>query len=487
MIEQAPALSEPSWIESLRLKYRKARVDFWNKRAGAVSTQWAGYYHRKLEATYQFLIDPGQSILEIGCSQGNLLAALKPSRGVGVDFSSEMIKAGRTKHPELCFIEADGHDLNLNEKFDFIILSDLANDIWDVQKILQQVARHSSSRTRIIFNFYSHLWELPLTMVSKLGLAQPTLYQNWLTEGDISNLLCLENFEIVRSWQEILWPFFTPFLTTFFNRFLVRLWPFNHLALCNFVIARLKVKRTESAEKPRVSVIIPARNEAGNIDQIFTRTPQMGRETEFIFIEGHSQDKTFSAIEEAIKNHPDRPAKLFKQTGMGKGDAVRKGFAEASGDIFMILDADLTVPPEDMSRFYDLLASGKAEFINGVRLVYPMEKQAMRFLNLLANKAFGLTFSWLLGQTLKDTLCGTKALYREDYERIAAHRSYFGDFDPFGDFDLLFGAAKQNLKIVDLPIRYCQRTYGTTNIQRWKHGVLLLRMVLFAAARLKFV
>src|SRR4030095_7389300 len=166
---------------------------------------------------------------------------------------------------------------------------------------------------------------------------------------------------------------------------------------------------------------------------------------------------------------------------------VRLVFEQADGEILMILDADLTMPPEDLPRYYDVLRSGKGEFANGVRLVYPMEKQAMRFLNLVGNKFFGLAFSWLLGQPIKDTLCGTKVLWKRDYEAIAANRAYFGDFDPFGDFYLIFGAVRLNLKITDMPIRYRERTYGSTNIQRWKHGWLLLKMVAFAARRLKFV
>jgi hypothetical protein len=234
-------------------------------------------------------------------------------------------------------------------------------------------------------------------------------------------------------------------------------------------------------------VIVPARNEAGNIPHIFEQVPEMGLGTEIVFVEGHSDDNTCEAIEAAMASHPKRECKLFRQAGVGKGDAVRKGFAESGGDILMILDADLTVPPEDLPRFYAVLRSGKGDFVNGVRLVYPMEKEAMRLFNLLGNKFFSLAFSWLLGQPVKDTLCGTKALWRADYERIVANRAYFGDFDPFGDFDLLFGAARMNLKIVDLPIRYRERTYGTTNIQRWKHGWLLIKMVAFAASRIKFI
>jgi glycosyltransferase involved in cell wall biosynthesis len=318
-------------------------------------------------------------------------------------------------------------------------------------------------------------------------LAKPTLYQNWLTPDDITNLLNLSGFEVIRSWPEMLWPFATPFVSEFINQGLVKLWPFNILAMTNFVLARPQPEPKNLLHMPRVSVIVPARNEAGNIRHIFSRTPEMGAGTELVFVEGHSKDDTFAAIEREMAAHPERQCQLHRQTGTGKGDAVRLGFEKATGEILMILDADLTVPPEDLPRFFAALQSGRGEFINGVRLIYPMENDAMRFLNLLGNKFFSLAFSWLLGQPIKDTLCGTKVLWKSDYEKIVANRSYFGDFDPFGDFDLIFGAAKLNLKIVDLPIRYRARTYGTTNIERWKHGWLLLRMVLFAAWRIKFI
>jgi glycosyltransferase involved in cell wall biosynthesis len=273
----------------------------------------------------------------------------------------------------------------------------------------------------------------------------------------------------------------------FFNRFLVKFLPFRWFALANFIIARPKPGRSSNDRLPYVSVIVPARNEAGNIEEIFKQVPEMGAGTELVFVEGHSRDDTYSEIERQILTHPERRSRLIRQMGSGKGDAVRAGFASASGDVLMIFDADLTVPPEDLPRFYDALVSGKGEFINSTRLIYPMEKQAMRFFNLLGNKFFCFAFSWLLGQPVKDTLGGTKALWKKDYESIAKNRTYFGDFDPFGDFDLLFGAARLSLKIIDLPIRYRERTYGTTNIQRWKHGWLLFKMVIFAAARIKFV
>lgn len=464
--------------------YQETRIAHWDSIARKRDS-WrgmGGWYHRRLAEIYKFYVSPNMRVLEIGCGDGRLLADLDPGYGVGVDFSEEMLQRAREQHPHLDFIHADAHDLSsINESFDIIILSDLVNDLWDVQRVLEQVKRISTPHTRIIINFYSRLWQLVLGTAKILNLATPNLYQNWLTREDINSLLQLAGFETIRTSQEILFPFPLGGLA---NRILVRLWPFNHFALSNLVIARPMPVR---AEEPKVSVVIAARNESGNINAIFERTPQMGRETEIVFVEGHSKDDTYEAIEREIAAHPSTPSLLLKQPGIGKADAIRAGFEKATGDILMILDADLTVPPEDLPRFYDALVSGKGEFINGVRLVYPMEKEAMRTLNFLGNKFFSMAFSWLLGQSIKDTLCGTKVLYKSDYELIKSNRSYFGDFDPFGDFDLIFGAAKLNLKIVDLPIRYRERTYGSTNISRWKHGVLLLRMVAFAAWRIKFI
>jgi len=446
---------------------------------------WSGYYHSRLAEVYRFIIPAGSKVLEIGSGKGDLLSALRPSCAVGIDFSAEMVRLAAQKHPELTFIQANAQSLPLlNEKFDFIILSDLVNDVWDVQDIFIQLGELSHAKTRLVINYYSRLWEIPLKIAQSLKLARPRQYQNWLTQPDLKNLLALADFETLRSWTEILFPFSIPLLTPFLNMFLARLWPFRHLCMTNFMIAR-PVPRKE-APLVSVSVVIAARNEAGNIENIFKRVPLMGSSTELVFVEGNSTDDTFRVIQETIPRYRI-PASIYQQPGKGKGDAIRLGFEKANGDILMILDADLTVPPEDLPRFYDALVSGKGDFINGVRLVYPMEKEAMRFFNFLGNKFFSIAFSWLLGQSVKDTLCGTKVLWKSDYQQLAANRSYFGDFDPFGDFDLIFGSAKLNHRIVDLPIRYRERTYGSTNIQRWKHGILLLRMLWVAARRIKFI
>ena len=467
--------------------YQQTRTAQWDRvaRMRDAWRGWGGSYHRRLAEVYRFIASPGQNVLEIGCGLGDLLATVQPAQGVGVDFSSEMIQRAITRHPTLEFIHADAHDLSfLKRTFDIIILSDFVNDAWDVQRVLEQIRPLCTPRTRIVLNVYSNLWQTVLTLAQRLRLAAPMLDQNWLTTSDLRGMLNLAGFETIRDWREILFPLPIPLLAPFCNRFLVRLPLFRTLALANFVIAR---PQPIAAEESSVSVIIPARNESGNIQSIFERTPQMGRATELVFVEGHSKDDTYAAIEREIVSHSATPSLLLRQSGIGKADAVRAGFDAAKGDVLMILDADLTVPPEDLPLFYEALRLGRGEFINGVRLVYPMEKQAMRGLNFLGNKFFSWAFTSLLGQPIKDTLCGTKVFWKKDYERIAANRAYFGEFDPFGDFDLIFGAAKLNLKIVDLPIRYRERTYGSTNISRWKHGMLLMRMVWYAARRIKFV
>jgi SAM-dependent methyltransferase len=470
-------------------RYTLDRVAHWDQVARWMDRHkgLGGAYQRRLAGLYRHLVPKGKRVLEIGCAQGDLLAALEPVVGVGVDFSGEMLDRARQKYPELRFIEANAHELDLDEKFDVIVLSDLVNDLWDVQRVLELVGRLSLPHTRVVVNLYNQLWEFPLRLARRLRLARPNMAQNWLTVEDVTGLLALANLEVIRHRKEVLLPLSLPLVSTLANRYLARIWPFNSAVLTHMLVARPNPAGHPIVKEPSVSIIIPARNEAGNIASIFSRTPEMGTGSELIFIEGGSTDDTYQMIEQAILDHPERRCLLLKQTGTGKGDAVRLGFAHASGDVLMILDSDLTVPPEDLPRFLEVLVSGKADFANGSRLVYPLEKEAMRFLNMIGNKCFSLVFSWLLEQTLKDTLCGTKALWKDGYEEIAANRDYFGEFDPFGDFDLLFGAARQNMKIVDLPIRYRDRTYGTTNIQRWSHGWLLLKMVVFAARRIKFV
>jgi SAM-dependent methyltransferase len=473
-----------AWVLAYQHSAMIDRRAFYERRAAFRARESGRYYQQLLRRQYAFLVPPGVRVLEVGCGVGDLLAAVKPAWGLGVDFSPAMIALARQRHPELEFQVGEAAEFSSSEEFDYIILSDLVNDLPDVQAVFERLQGVAHPRTRLVLNFFNNLWRPALHAGEKLGLKSPTVLQNWLSSDDTSNLLHLAGWEVIKSDARILWPVRTPPLDWLLNRWVAPLMaPF---CVTVILIARPK---PQPAARPqyRCSVVIPARNEAGNIEDAVRRTPEMGLGTEIIFIEGHSKDDTWGEIQRVAARHPQRNIKVLKQHSHGKGGAVREAFAAAKGDVLFILDADLTMPPEELPKFYEIIRSGTAEFVNGVRLVYPMEDQAMQFLNMVANKAFGLMFSFLLGQKLKDTLCGTKVLFRSDYEAIARNRSYFGDFDPFGDFDLLFGAARLNLRMVDLPIRYRARTYGQTNISRWRHGWLLLRMVLFAARRLKFI
>lgn len=479
----------PECLPPAGREFARGRREHWDALAARPSAhgRMAGAYHARLAAIYRHVVPRGAAVLEIGCGKGDLLATVCPAGGVGVDFAPAMVAAASRRHPGHTFVLADAHELDLGRKFDVVILSDLLDDLWDVQAALDRVRRHCGPHTRIVINAYSRLWQPILEAARTTGLANPLLPQNWLAPEDVSNLLALSGFEVIKRWSEINLPLRVPVLAGLANRFLVKLPLFRTFALTNFFVARPRPDLTAAPPPPVVSIVVPARNEAGNIPEIVRRVPRMGAGTEIIFVEGGSSDGTWERIREVVAAAPAGTCMALRQPGRGKGDAVRAGFAAARGEVLMILDADLSVPPEDLPKFYAALYEGIGDLVNGVRLVYPMEQRAMRFLNLLGNKFFSLAFSWLLGQSVKDTLCGTKVLWRSSYESIVANRSHFGDFDPFGDFDLLFGAAKLNLRIVDLPVRYHERTYGTTNISRWRHGALLLRMLGFAAARLKFV
>lgn len=444
------------------------------------------YYYDEQTRFFRFLIPEGLSVMELGCGTGDLLHALRPKRGVGVDFSSNMVRIASEKYPDLEFRLTDMEGLeSWGETFDVLVMSDVVGHLQDIEETFLRLRAFCRPDTRIIISYYNFLWEPILKLGELLGLKMPQQHQNWLSSDDIANLLSLAQYQVVKTESRLLLPKKIPWLSSFINRYLASLPAIRRLCLCRYVVARamnIRDKRDFST-----TILVPCRNEKGNVEDAVRRIPPFGGHQEIVFAEGHSTDGTREEILRVIEKYPDRDIKLVVQDGKGKGNAVRSGFSEAQGEILMILDGDLTVPPEDLSKFYQAIADDHGEFINGCRLVYPMETQAMRFLNLLGNKFFSLLFTWILNQRFKDTLCGTKALSREHYEKIQANRAYFGDFDPFGDFDLIFGAVKQNFKVVEVPIRYRERTYGRTNISRFRHGWLLLKMTLFAYRKIKAV
>ena len=456
---------------------------------GKTDRREKSYYWNAIIEYCKYFIYKESSVLEVGCGTGDLLHRIGGGRKVGIDFSKEMIRQAREKYSEVEFHEMSCELLELEEKFDVIILSNLIGYLDDIEQGLHELNKVCHSNTKIIITYYNYLWEPILKFAEWVGVKQKTPPQNWLSQVDINNLLQLAGFDVYRTTRQMLIPINIPGLSWIFNKYLAKIPLLNYFCINTFTFAspRSSLDATEVEDRYSVSIVIPARNESGNIEDAILRVPKFGKSVEIIFIEGNSTDDTWDKIQEIATKYTDtHNIKIDRQDGKGKGDAVRKGYQMATGDILMILDADLTVRPEDLPKFYNAIASGKGEFINGSRLVYTMEKQAMRYLNILGNKFFSALFTWLLDQPFKDTLCGTKVLFRKDYDRIKVNRTFFGEFDPFGDFDLIFGAHKLNLKIVELPIRYQERTYGETNISRFKHGFILLKMCFFAARKIKF-
>jgi SAM-dependent methyltransferase len=456
------------------------------------------FMHTDLRQALGRLIPADARVLEAGCGGGALIASLPQQTRLGIDFLPECVARARKDHgdaaPGLRFEVADALALRSTlpdpaARWDAIVCDRLGHSVLDVKALFESLRDQLADDGRIYLTTFNYLWEVPARLAEQAGWKKPAPTANWLSDSDFKNLFDITGLEVVKYEDRLILPLDVPGLGPLLNRFLVRLPPAHRLSLYRIYVLRAARRLPPRQQrKASVSVIVPARNEAGNVQAAIDRTPVMGAGTELIFIEGNSTDDTWATIQAAVAAYRG-PLKLsaYQQTGKGKGDAVRLGFDKASGDLLMILDADLTVPPEDLPGFYEVAASGQSDYVQGTRLVYPMEAGAMKFFNKLGNVAFSQLFTYLLQQPIKDTLCGTKVLWRKDYQRIAAARSYFGDFDPFGDFDLIFGAARLNLKIAEIPVRYRDRVYGETNISRWKHGVLLLRMSMIAARKLKFV
>ena len=439
------------------------------------------YLREDIGGVMRRLIPEDTRVLEVGVGGGHILAALPNDVRHGIDVLPEAIDAARRLDPAMQLELGDVLAFKSPTRYDAIVCDRLLHSIADVQGMLDKLVAHLEEDGRIYLTCFNFLWGLPLAVATRLGLIERSPPENWFSESTLHNLFSLSGLEPVYYEDRILVPFDVPSL----NKFVAQFPPFRFGSLYRTYV--LRRRRVHREAHPTVSVIVPARNEAKNIGGAVARTPLMGAKTEIVFVEGGSTDDTWNEIQNVIESYRG-PLQLraFRQSGKGKGDAVRLGFDKAAGSMLMILDADLTVPPEELPKFYHAMASGLTDYVHGTRMVYPMEDEAMRFLNKAGNAFFAKTFSFLLGQALKDTLCGTKVIWKKDYERLAKRRGYFGELDPFGDFDLIFGARKLNLKIMEIPIRYKSRVYGETNISRFRDGALLLRMTALAARKIKF-
>jgi SAM-dependent methyltransferase len=448
------------------------------------------YYYELLTRLLEFLVESNRKVLSVGCGPAYHLAAVRPKEGKGIDISPEMVDIARQRNPCFEFAVAfpDKEEFRRVfepcEKFDYILFNNIGDTV-DVLQALRNLRPLCLRHTRLLVETYNHLWEPLVTFAEWAGMKVPRTEQNWLSMTDIRNLMKLAGFEALETHRIVILPKYVPLLSAFFNRFCARLPLLKRLCMTQVVVGRL-LPSPLPKEELSVSVIVPCRNEKENVEDAAQRIPQLGRRTEIIFCDDQSTDGTAEEVLRMQSLYPDKDIRLERGPGACKSRNVWTGFDTATGDILMILDADLTTIPEELPYFVDVIASGQGEFINGSRLVYPVPKGAMTTANMLGNKFFSVAFTYLLGQPVKDTLCGTKVLWRSDWERIKPMLGSWGIEDRWGDYELLFGAAKLKLKILDLPVHYQERIYGSTKMTRvFRNGLVMLKMCWHGFLKLK--
>ncbi|MCR4336927.1 MAG: bifunctional class I SAM-dependent methyltransferase/glycosyltransferase family 2 protein [Candidatus Omnitrophica bacterium] len=437
------------------------------------------YYYQNVKAFVTRNVRPGSRVLEVGCGTGEVLASIKPSYGVGIDISPEMIQRATEKFPQYKFFAGPVEEFSTEEKFDFIVMVDVVDHVYDVMDVFQSLLRLCHAETKIILTTINPWWDPILSFMEKFGAKMPEGPHNFLEIDDIKRIIELVNFSVNYSGYLLLFPKYIPILSYLANTIGVRLPGIRKLSSAQYMV----IQPTPSPSTNLglgCSVIIPCYNEEGNIEKGIRRIPSMGKHTEIIVVNDGSKDRTADVVKGLQKEFSNlRLIEYFPNHG--KGYAVDQGFKAATQEVVMILDADLSVPPEELPRFFVPLNQARCQFVNGTRMVYPMEKQAMRTLNLFGNKIFGMIMGFITNQYLTDTLCGTKAFYKKDYQYISM------GFDRWGDFDLLFGAAKLGNKILEIPVHYKSRTAGDSKMKTFQHALHLLGACIRGFKELVFV
>src|SRR5262245_5304599 len=469
----------PAALEQRRERARRHLATIASRRESWIKRN--RYYYELLSRLLQFLIEPHKKVLSVGCGTGFHLAAVTPKQGKGIDLCAEIVEIARQRNPSFEFAvgfpdkEEFRQLFEPGEKFDYILFDNIGDTV-DVLEALRNLRPLCLRHTRLLVETYNHLWEPLVTFAEWVGMKVPRTEQNWLSTADIRNLMKLAGFEALETHRIVMLPKHVPILSALFNRFCARLPLLKRLCMTQVVVGRL-VPPPVPKEELSVSVIIPCKDEKGSVEDAAQRMPQLGRQTEISFCDDQSTDGTAEEVLRMQSLCPERDIRLERGPGVCKSRNVWTGFNAATGDILMILDADLTTIPEELPYFVDVIASGQAEFVNGSRLVYPVPKGAMTTVNMLGNKFFSVAFTYLLGQRVKDTLCGTKVLWRSDWERIKPMLGSWGIDDRWGDYELLFGAAKLNLKILDMPVHYQERIYGSTKMTKvFRNGLVMLQM-----------
>ncbi|MCB0358302.1 MAG: glycosyltransferase [Bdellovibrionales bacterium] len=479
--------NETAWGLSA-LDARRRQIEQIQAASATERSHWIArnhYFYNKVSELVRFIIEPGKRVLNIRCQNGILLDTAQPSRGLGIELTDALVGQARETFPHLEFRTGIPEELTLDETFDYILF-DNCSDTVDVVQALQRLRHCCEPHTRLVIYTYNHLWEPIVKLAERIGLKMPLAEQNWLSEFDLRNMLGLAGFSHLRTYREFLVPKYIPIVAEIGNEFFAKLPGIRRLCLVNMLVARPQFPAIDPSSVS-VSVVIPCKDERGNIQPAVERMPEMGARTELLFCDDKSTDGTAEEVRRLQRLYPDKDIKLIPGPGLGKAQNVWTGFDAASGDILMILDADLTVMPEELPYFFQVLVSRVGEFANGTRLVYPMQEQAMKYFNMAGNKFFSMVFSFILGQRIRDTLCGTKVLWRADWKRLRQNLGTWGIEDKWGDYELLFGAAKLQLEIMEVPVHYQERVYGTTKMVRvLANGLRMLRIAIAGFLKLRW-
>jgi len=446
---------------------------------GVWIARWSHFYDL-MRRSLAFFVEPNERVLSVRCQNGWMLEAVQPSEGTGMEITGKMVEEAKGEYPRFHYEIGFPDSFQPRGEFDAIIVADPGETV-DLQRGFENLRKCCHRGTRLYVYGYNSLWEAPLKLAERLGLKMPQPDQNWLTEFDFKNLLQLAGFEVIKVHYAALVPVRIPFISWLCNHLLAHVPGLRRLCLIHFIVAR-PMPEAGRSEELSVSVVVPCRNEEGNIEAAVKRIPALGTGTEIIFCDDNSTDNTRAEIERMMREYPGKNIRMVKGPGICKSRNVWVGFDAAKNDILMILDADLTVMPEELPRFLDAIASNRGEFINGSRLIYPIPREAMKATNRAGNVAFSWLFSLLLGQRIKDTLCGTKVLRRSDWLRMRKYIDYWGVSDRWGDYDLLLGAAKLNLRIVDLPVHYQERIAGVSKMTRVLQNAKIMLAIMWKAS-----
>lgn len=381
------------------------------------------------------------------------------------------------KSHNLDFLNVDtNEDLNKilinNTKYDCIVLSDMFEVNDDILGLLKLLKKNLNNDGTILLTSITPIWDGVLSILEMLNLKNKSKKRSYIHLNKLSAVLDTINFQITGKRTRQYFPFKLFYFGNIINNFLeIILYFFNFGIRSYFTIKEIE----DTAEKDVLSktIIVPAKNEEGNLNELINRIPYLGNNVEVIISCGISNDNTLG-MAKSLKSD-NFIIKVIEQTSKGKANAVWEACEQSSNDLIAILDADLSVDPEELSSFFELIETKKCDFVNGTRLIYSMEKGSMRFINNFGNRLFQYVVSKIIRLPLTDSLCGTKVFKKNLYEKIKKWQSVVKIKDPFGDFDLLFAAAYSSQKIVEYPIHYRARKYGTTQIRRFKDGFKLIK------------